>query len=439
MARQRREKEEQMRMNMSSIDLYDSKFRSESSPNNDNLLRKEEVIRKPSGDDYGVLEITTSQGLKKFGFKDKNVMDKWIQALGEFEKGAKERGEKNAKIEKSSKVAQELSNLVVYCQTVGYKGPESTSKNSSRQMSSFSETKMEDLAGELADAEQISQYLEYHIGRIYPKGLRLDSSNYDPVFHWSVGAQMVALNVQTHDRSHQLNQGRFMLNGGCGWIERNCSLLTGPLNEIKNDGPREIHLELLGGRHLPRVELITEPWDEWGKPIQVYRVGTKGAMCSMPVEQLKMVFVVKNPNTAMFRIAYVSKHQQMKTGSAPGSCIDDNNDLILHCTVPVNAVRTGVRSVPLRGRDGAFKQLSALLMRVSRSRNVSNSSIQNRGKYLSKMSLTSSESEDAIKRQSKMDKNMIESVVNRILTSRNTARMVTGQIQPAESLSDFSE
>ena len=33
--------------------------------------------------------------------------------------------------------------------------------------------------------------------RIYPKGTRLDSSNYNPVPFWNVGSQLVALNYQT--------------------------------------------------------------------------------------------------------------------------------------------------------------------------------------------------------------------------------------------------
>jgi hypothetical protein len=36
-----------------------------------------------------------------------------------------------------------------------------------------------------------------HLVRIYPKGLRVSSSNYEPHRYWSAGAQLVALNWQT--------------------------------------------------------------------------------------------------------------------------------------------------------------------------------------------------------------------------------------------------
>ena len=36
-----------------------------------------------------------------------------------------------------------------------------------------------------------------HVVRIYPKGLRLNSTNYEPHRYWSAGAQLVAINWQT--------------------------------------------------------------------------------------------------------------------------------------------------------------------------------------------------------------------------------------------------
>ena len=36
-----------------------------------------------------------------------------------------------------------------------------------------------------------------HVVRIYPKGLRFGSTNYEPHRYWSAGAQLVAINWQT--------------------------------------------------------------------------------------------------------------------------------------------------------------------------------------------------------------------------------------------------
>ena len=39
------------------------------------------------------------------------------------------------------------------------------------------------------------------LSRIYPKGTRVDSSNYMPQLFWNAGCQMVALNFQTVGKS----------------------------------------------------------------------------------------------------------------------------------------------------------------------------------------------------------------------------------------------
>ncbi|KAL4918807.1 PLC-like phosphodiesterase [Aspergillus aurantiobrunneus] len=52
--------------------------------------------------------------------------------------------------------------------------------------------------------------------RIYPYGLRVNSSNLDPTFFWRRGAQIVALNWQNSDKGMMLNQGMFA--GEQGWI-----------------------------------------------------------------------------------------------------------------------------------------------------------------------------------------------------------------------------
>lgn len=40
------------------------------------------------------------------------------------------------------------------------------------------------------------RFTQKNILRVYPKGIRFDSSNYNPMIGWTHGAQMVALNMQ---------------------------------------------------------------------------------------------------------------------------------------------------------------------------------------------------------------------------------------------------
>lgn len=86
-------------------------------------------------------------------------------------------------------------------------------------MSSFTESKAEKWISPLNCAFLV-KYNRKQLTRVYPQGMRVDSSNYDPMRLWNCGVQLVALNYQTPDRSMQLNQGRFRMNGGCGYVLR---------------------------------------------------------------------------------------------------------------------------------------------------------------------------------------------------------------------------
>ncbi|XP_023247877.1 1-phosphatidylinositol 4,5-bisphosphate phosphodiesterase beta-4-like, partial [Copidosoma floridanum] len=72
----------------------------------------------------------------------------------------------------------------------------------------------------LADivVEQFVNYNKRQMSRIYPKGTRVDSSNYMPQVFWNAGCQMVALNYQTPDLPMQLNQGKFEYNNMTGYL-----------------------------------------------------------------------------------------------------------------------------------------------------------------------------------------------------------------------------
>lgn len=80
----------------------------------------------------------------------------------------------------------------------------------------MSESKIEKLIKSNPDA--VVQFNQRKMTRIYPKGVRVDSSNYDPGPMWSHGCNLVALNYQTHDLPMWLNHARFMINKRCGYI-----------------------------------------------------------------------------------------------------------------------------------------------------------------------------------------------------------------------------
>lgn len=129
-------------------------------------------------------------------------------------------------MERRKKIAVELSDLVVYCRPVPFNedSKDQTALSSSlaslfvefffylcdllllpeigteracyRDMSSFPETKAEKFATR-SRGKRFLQYNRRQLSRVYPRGQRLDSSNYDPLPMWICGSQLVALNFQT--------------------------------------------------------------------------------------------------------------------------------------------------------------------------------------------------------------------------------------------------
>lgn len=91
-------------------------------------------------------------------------------------------------------------------------------------MSSFPETKAEKYVNK-AKGKKFLQYNRLQLSRIYPKGQRLDSSNYDPLPMWICGSQLVALNFQTPGEAAA--GGRVLPGTGAG-VHCNPLLQTSP-------------------------------------------------------------------------------------------------------------------------------------------------------------------------------------------------------------------
>uniref|UniRef100_A0A8B9PNB2 Phosphoinositide phospholipase C n=1 Tax=Apteryx owenii TaxID=8824 RepID=A0A8B9PNB2_APTOW len=130
----------------------------------------------------------------------------------EEEEGLQERGSRQA-----SQVAPELSSVVVYCQAVPFPGLAQALRDPRPcEMSSFSERKARKLIREAGKA--FVRYNAQQLSRVYPLGLKMNSSNYNPQEMWNAGCQLVALNFQTPGYEMDLNAGRFLGNGRCGYV-----------------------------------------------------------------------------------------------------------------------------------------------------------------------------------------------------------------------------
>jgi len=92
---------------------------------------------------------------------------------------------------KKTKVARELSDCIVICQTTAFKSFEESGKiGSFVNISSFKENRASKLI-ENDGGRQFVQHNAYQLSRIYPARSRIDSSNYETVPMWMAGCQVV--------------------------------------------------------------------------------------------------------------------------------------------------------------------------------------------------------------------------------------------------------
>lgn len=123
---------------------------------------------------------------------------------------------------------------------------------------SFKETKLKKIV-KMHSCGEIIQYHSRNLSRIYPKGGRVKSSNYNPMGFWIYGAQIAAINYQTSDLGNLVNNSWFLGNGKCGYVlkpsfMRDSSVLF-DVNGPSLKAPSVIlHFEVISAFNLPKIE-----------------------------------------------------------------------------------------------------------------------------------------------------------------------------------------
>uniref|UniRef100_A0AAZ3P3S6 1-phosphatidylinositol 4,5-bisphosphate phosphodiesterase n=1 Tax=Oncorhynchus tshawytscha TaxID=74940 RepID=A0AAZ3P3S6_ONCTS len=256
---------------------------------------------------------------------------------------------------------EEMSNLVSYVQPVKFNSFEASKKiNRSYQMSSFVETKaLEQLT---KSPVEFVEYNKLQLSRIYPKGTRVDSSNYNPQLFWNAGCQLVALNFQTIDLSMMLNLGMYEYNGKCGYrlkpeFMRRPDKHFDPFAESTVDGivANTLSVKIISGQFLTDKKVGTYvEIDMFGLPVDTRRKGFKtktsqgNAVNPVWEEEAFTLKKVVLPTLASMRI----------------SVFEDGGKFIGHRIIPVNAIRPGYHYIGLRNEKNQALTLPALFVYV---------------------------------------------------------------------------
>ncbi|XP_005380919.1 PREDICTED: 1-phosphatidylinositol 4,5-bisphosphate phosphodiesterase beta-1 [Chinchilla lanigera] len=256
---------------------------------------------------------------------------------------------------------EEMSNLVNYIQPVKFESFEiSKKRNKSFEMSSFVETKgLEQLT---KSPVEFVEYNKMQLSRIYPKGTRVDSSNYMPQLFWNAGCQMVALNFQTMDLAMQINMGIYEYNGKSGYrlkpeFMRRPDKHFDPFTEGIVDGivANTLSVKIISGQFLSDKKVGTYvEVDMFGLPVdtrrKAFKTKTSQGNAVNPIwEEEPIVFKkVVLPSLACLRIAVY----------------EEGGKFIGHRILPVQAIRPGYHYICLRNERNQPLMLPAVFVYI---------------------------------------------------------------------------
>ncbi|CAN1809058.1 Phosphoinositide phospholipase C 2 [Linum perenne] len=206
-------------------------------------------------------------------------------------------------------------------------------------------------------ATSIVRFTQKNLLRVYPKGSRLDSSNYNPFIGWMHGAQMVAFNMQGYGKHLWTMQGMFRANGGCGYVKKPEFLLElAPNGKVYDPGvPQQVKTILKGKLYLGEgwlQDFRHTHFDLCSPPDFFVKVGIEGVPADkakhttkviddewLPIWEEEFEFKLRVPELAILRIEVLDYDV-------------GNHGFGGQTYLPISELRTGIRSVPLYSREG---------------------------------------------------------------------------------------
>ncbi|XP_018592999.2 1-phosphatidylinositol 4,5-bisphosphate phosphodiesterase beta-3 isoform X1 [Scleropages formosus] len=328
----------------------------QASPNNDCPLNDGDSGQLMSNGEEKLAERMVKDGepRKSIGYVESEEEEE-EEPVAELKKPNSDEGTASSEVN----ATEEMSNLVNYIEPVKFKSFEVARKrNKLFEMSSFVETKGMDTLKN--SPIEFVEYNKKQLSRIYPKGTRVDSSNYMPQIFWNVGCQMVALNFQTLDLPMQLNMGIFEYNGHSGYLlkpefMRRTDKHFDPFTENIVDGivANTVKIRVISGQFLTdkKVGVFVEV-DVFGLPVDTkrkFRTKTSNNNSLDPVWEEETIFhKVVLPTLASLRVAV----------------FEENGKFIGHRILPVSSIRPGYHYISLKNELNQPLLLSSLLVYI---------------------------------------------------------------------------
>ncbi|GMY10587.1 phosphoinositide phospholipase C 2-like [Fagus crenata] len=335
----------------------DSLYRHESEyieefPSPESLKRKILISTKPPKeylDDQSSMEREGSQS------QEDSEEEKTYQGTGQRELEPNDEVEIHNQEEDEASVAPEYRKIIAIHAGKPKGGLEDCLDLTNKTVRRLSLSEQELESATKTHGTAIVRFTQRNLLRVYPKGMRFDSSNYNPMLGWMHGAQMVAFNMQGYGKFLWIMQGMFRANGGCGYVKKPDFLL-------RTDRVFDPSVVPLIKKKLKVSVLMGEGWlhdfdrkyfDRFSPPDFFVKVGIAG----FPEDEIKhetkaiedewrpvwneeFEFPLRVPELAVLRIEALEYDTAGPADFAGQTCL------------PVSELRSGIRAVPLYNKMG---------------------------------------------------------------------------------------
>ncbi|XP_030866681.1 1-phosphatidylinositol 4,5-bisphosphate phosphodiesterase delta-3 isoform X1 [Gorilla gorilla gorilla] len=264
----------------------------------------------------------------------------------------------------AKQISPELSALAVYCHATRLRtlhpAPNALQPC---QVSSLSERKAKKLIREAGNS--FVRHNARQLTRVYPLGLRMNSANYSPQEMWNSGCQLVALNFQTPGYEMDLNAGRFLVNGQCGYVLKPaCLRQPDSTFDPEYPGPPRttLSIQVLTAQQLPKLNAekphsIVDPLvrvEIHGVPADCARQETDYVLNNgfNPRWGQTLQFQLRAPELALVRFVV-----EDYDATSP-------NDFVGQFTLPLSSLKQGYRHIHLLSKDGASLSPATLFIQI---------------------------------------------------------------------------
>jgi len=205
----------------------------------------------------------------------------------------------------------------------------------------------------------LSQFTSVAMSRIYPKGMRVDSSNYNPLPYWYCGCQIIALNYQTPDVFLRLNEGKFQKNSRTGYVLKpDCLRMIDnqPVTWLGALSPstKVLYLRIISGWRLV-------PKKKKNSNTVFVRVSLYTAL-DVIVKDTQIVN--DNLHNPYFDTEFAFDIIHEEIDMIMFEVFDKKENLLFYYSIPVDCMRTGYRTIPLKDLYGREEKEAELFVHV---------------------------------------------------------------------------